>query len=383
MIRKFISLFLAVTSVCFAREGFDKQRIAEKTEFFYLNQELDDAGAIVKDLSYVNELDDFFFFFIALARVYPQQIMKWLMEAQFNFEKHPNVIQALRFGGLNGEAISLAQKAGWPAKQLMSLSIVAPLPLQLPIDMPGYISCMSAHFGVTGDPRYGKKIIDIFEAKHKDQNFLVPLQAEAKNTLRQLLYWHDGIYRLCLEEAEARTGKAKAILKELIEERHTVHKESSFSEQNGLLTAQIFITDDLGFEEEWNSLPMEGGPVCKQLSSIPYPKENKLILIYIMLNGFELTKDLGVHLTYDMEIIDPKGNQMNEFKNLSALKRKLPNRFLLQKAGQPVVIEFCIIDEDSEECLLPGNYTVKAVLKDHVSGKILNLHSTFEVLPEK
>lgn len=375
-----VSLFL---STCFASSAADQEALADHIEYFYVDPSSARGEKVIADMAHLNKLEDWFFFVAALSRQHPRHIMNWMTRSGINFEKHPRMIHALQFGGLNEEAVHLAQKAKWPANKLMSARAIIPSFLKAPISTPGYISCMCAHFFATGDARYIRKVIDVFEAVNPDASLLTQLQTEAREKLPPLVFHHDRIYRLCLEEMQTRTGPAKAVAKELIDEAHKSHNARSFPAQNGMFTAQLLVTDDMNFEQEWDSLPALEAPVCKSVSSIPFPKENKEIKVFLLMDGFELSKDLDADVTYDVEITDPNGELMGKCDNLLGLKRKLPNRFFLQKADQPVGFKFSMEDKEGDKGIPSGVYTVKATVKDRISGKDLKLCSTLEVLPEK
>jgi hypothetical protein len=249
---------------------------------------------------------------------------------------------------------------------------------------------MCSHFAATGDVRYVKRIIDVLEtspALIKDPNKLKELKEEAEQKLTSFVFKHDKIYRLCLEEAKTRKEEVATFLNKLLGELHQAHKNSFTQKQPGMFNGFVFLTEDSHFEEQWEGLPIMSTPVCKQTEAIPYPKENKIIKVFIMFNGMELDKDLHGYVTYDLEIIDPKGNKMSEFHNMHGIHRKIPSRFFLQKADQSVTFEFCPNDKDNkkgeQKIAFPGTYTINTHLKDHVSGKDLKLSSTLEVQPKK
>ena len=334
-------------------------------------------------------LDNFCFFFTALAKEYPKELIGWFTAAEVSIEKHPILIDALRFGGLRGEAIRLAQKANWPAKKILSIGTPVGSFLTVSVELPDFIPCMGSHFVATGDVRYVRRIIDALETRPtsmKDPNQLKELKELAQKHLADLIFKHDKVYRLCLEEAKIRKGEVAAFLNRLIDELHQAQKNGFPKPQPGLFNGFVFVTEDSHFEKQWDSLPIMGAPICRQIRAIPYPRKNKIINVFIMFNGMELDNDLNGDVIFDLEIVDPKGNKMSEFHDLQAINRKIPSRFFLQKADQPVTFELCPDDWDlkkgEQKTLFPGIYTFNAHLKDQISGKDLKLSSTLEVLPE-
>jgi hypothetical protein len=389
----FLLQFMLISILGFAQskqKDLNTQPLSEKIEFFYLNHEPLIAKQIIREIADLNALDNYFYFFVALAKEHPKQLIEWFSEAQVSIEKHPKLIHALHFGGLKGEAIRLAQKANWSTNKILSLGSDIPTFLLMPVAFPGYIPCMCSHFVATGDVRYVKRIIDALETSPiliKDPNELKELKEEAKQKLTSFVFKHDKVYRLCLEEAKTRKGEVAAFLNKLLDELHQSNKNNFKQQQDGMFNGFIFVTEDSYFEEQWEGLPIMSTPVCKQTEAIPYPRENKMIRVFTMFNGMELDKDLNGYVTYDIEIIDPKGNKMSGFHNMHGIHRKVPSRFLLQKADQSVTFEFCPNDKDSkkgkQKIVFSGTYTINAHLKDHVSRKDLNLSTTLKVQPEK
>lgn len=385
---KIVVLFVVFSTVCFAEQAskdFSHQFLMQKVEFFYLNPTPTIAKEIIKESKDLNCLDGFLGIFTAFARYYPQEIVHWLEEAEISFEQQPHLIEALYMGGLQREAIQLALKAHLPVQKVMSFGSKPQSFLTIPIDFLGSVQYMCSHFYIFGDARYGKRIIDVLELTPKQManlEELKELKNQAKVVLQELIFKHERIYHLCLEEVKARKGSSQVVLNQLLDEQHQAQKKT-FSAQNGMLSGTILTTDDTSFEEQWEKLPAMEGPLFKLVSSIPYPdtpEKNKTIRILILFNGYELDKDLNAHLTYDMEILDPKGDKIVDFHDLPALKRKVPSRFYSQKADQPMALAI-EADENDDEINPSGTFIINAILKDHIAKKDLKLTATFELLP--
>jgi hypothetical protein len=287
-------------------------------------------------------------------------------------------------GGLQGGAIQLALKANFPAQKIMSLGNKVHSFLTVPVGFSGSVQYLCSHFYISGDARYGKRIIDVLELtpeQVKNSGELKELKTEAKVALQELIFKHDQIYRLCLEEAEIRMDYSQIVLKQLLEDQHKAQKKA-FPTQNGMLSGTIITTDDTSFEEQWANLPVMEGPFVKIVSSVPYPDtpdKNKTIRILIVFNGYELDKDLNAYLTYDIEILAPQGDKIADFHDLPALKRKLPSRFFSQKADEPMVL--AIEAGENDDKANPGTFIINATLKDHIAKKDLKLTAVLELLP--
>ena len=377
-------LLIIASVACFAETDKKDQLLLEKIEFFYLDSNPITAQQIIKDSLDLKCIDNFFYFFVALAKEHPKEVIKWLADAQVKFEQHPALIEALHLGGLEGEAVQLALKAHWHAQKIMPLGNKVQPFLNVPVGFPGSIPCMCSHFYVSGDARDGKKIIDILELTQqqvKNPEELKELKEQVKAVLQVLVFKHDRIYRLCLQEAKTRKGDVQVALNRILQELHEWHKKP-FSKQEGIFKAVIVATDDLNFEKEWENLPAMDGPFCKAISSIPYPRNNTAVKIFILFTGCELDKDLNAHVTYDMEIFDPQGSKIGESHNAPAIQRKLPSRFFFQKADHSAGLVFDASDEKDEDPYSPGTYIIKATLKDHIGKKDLKLSTTLELLPE-
>lgn len=379
-----IAFFLIIISItCFAQIDRKEHLLIEKAEFFYLDSDPDIAKQIIKESLELKCIDKAFFFFVALAKEYPKEMIKWLTEAQVKFEQYPSLIHALHLGGLQKEAIQLALNAKWHGQKISSLGNKVQPFLDIPIGFPGSIPCMCSHFYVSGDAIYAKKIIDILELTEeqiKSPKELKELKEQAKAMLQMLIFKHDRIYQLCLEEVKVRKEETRIVLSQLLEDLHQAHRKA-FPTKNEMLNGMILTTDDLSFEEQWEIMPAMEGPFFYQVSSIPYPEKEKIIKIIVLFNGCELDKDLNAYVTYDMEIFGPKGTKIGDCHDALALKRKIPNRFFSQKADQPMALAFQIDEEDEDDPV--GIYHIKAIIKDHIGKKDLKLSTTFELLPKK
>lgn len=388
--RQIAFLFIFMTISGFTEpektEG-DTVCLANNIEFFYINPDSPTAQQTIREIARLGALDDFFYVFVALAKEYPKEIIGWFSASQVAIEKHPKIIHALHWGGLNGEAIRFAQKANWSLDEIFSLGKnIAPI-LNLPVDFPGYVSCLCSHFFVTGDIRYIRRVIDVLEVGPsliKDPPTSNELREEARDTLTRLFLTHEKVYRLCCEEAKTRKGEAATFLSTLPDWCYRAYKERFPLKEIGVLSGFVFITEDPHFEEQWASLPTMKIPDFNRVVTIPYPQKNQNINVYVMFTGMELDKDLMSHVTYDLEILDPKGNKMVFSPNLQGIHRKISSSLLLQKADESVTFEFCPLHKTGQEKMTyPGTYQVNAYLKDHIGGKEIKLSSTLEVQPRK
>ncbi|HSX03243.1 MAG TPA: hypothetical protein VLG76_00775 [Rhabdochlamydiaceae bacterium] len=388
---KFIAFFLSLSFVCFSQQvkkDFKRQFLEEKIEFFYIEPTPAAAKQIIKEAKELNCMEDLLGIFAAFAKYYPKEIVNWMKENEICLEHCPRLIEALYMGGLQGESIDLAVNANWPAHKIMSLGNKVQSFLTIPLNFVGSVQYMCSYFYVSGDVRYGKRIIDVLELtpeQMKKNEELDELKRVAKTVLKELIFKHDKIYRLCLEEVKLRKGYSRTVLTELLDEQYEAQKKA-FPHQNGMLSGMIITTDDTSFEEQWENLPVMEGPFFKLVSSVSYPDtpdKNKTIRIFIVFNGYELDEDLNAFLTYDLEILDPKGTKVVDFHALPALKRKMPSRLLSQLADQPTyfAIECGETDDGIDSS---GIFLINATLKDHVAHKDLKLTAKIELLqPEK
>ena len=387
---KLIVIFLILSTACFSEQeekNFRYQLLQEKIEFFYLDPTPTTAKEIIQKAKDLNRIDSLLGVVTAFARYYPKEIVTWIKETEINFEQHPHLIDALYMGGLRGEAIQLALKAQLPVQKILSFGGQIQSFLTIPVDFVGSVQYMCCHFYISGDARYGQRIIDVLELTLKqiaNLKELEELKNQAKAVLRELIFKHDKIYQLCLQEVKTRKGYSQTVLNQLLNEQHQAQKKESPS-KNETLNGMIVTTDNMSFEEQWENLPAMEGPGIKLVSSIPYPdtpEKNTTIRIFIVFSGYELDKDLNAYLTYDMEISDPQGAKIADFHDLPALKKKVPSRFFSQKTGQPVVIAI-EADENNNDPTPPGTFIIHATLKDHIAKKDLKLTATLELLPSE
>ncbi len=119
------SCIFLMTIPCFSdSESKDLRSRASdgKIEFFYIYHNPETILDIIKETAILQEFDSRYCFFSALFKTYPEQGLQWIKDAQVKLEDHSPLISALWVGGLESEAIYRAQKAGWPAKNLLELA---------------------------------------------------------------------------------------------------------------------------------------------------------------------------------------------------------------------------------------------------------------------
>jgi hypothetical protein len=153
-----------------------------------------------------------------------------------------------------------------------------------------------------------------------------------------------------------------------------------------MFNGDLLITDSPSFQEEWETLPVDSGPIGKTLSAIYCPNEFKEIQIIPLFSGFELTPELNAHITYDIDIYDPKGQIIGQSKDHLGLKWKIPSRYLVQKADSPIVLKLLGPQgkqgvSDNSFFVEPGIYRIQILIKDQIGKKGINITKTLEVLP--
>jgi len=379
-------LLIPISISCFAEKSINNPNLfMDKIEFFYIDSNPTVAKEIIKEAADFNWIENISGVIAAFAREYPKEIVKWISDNHIKFEEHPSMINALYLGGMQEEAFQLALKAHLPAQEILPLGNKARSFLDISANFSGAVQYMCSHFYISGDVRYGKKIIDILEftsSQVKTSEELKNLKEEAEIVLRDLVFKHDRIYQLLLNESKIRKGSAQATLNLILEDLHQQQKKCLVNEEN-LFKGMILVTDNGDFEKQWWDLPVMSGSFGKAISSIPYPKQETIVMSYILFTGCELDKGLNAHVTYDAEIYEPQGTKISECHYAPAIQCKIPSRFLVQKADQPIGLKFEACSEKDEEAYLPGTYTIKVSLKDHISKKEIKLSQTFELLPEK
>jgi hypothetical protein len=372
-------LFLIVSCVsCFAETNTQSPSFVGEVEFFYFNRSPETAKKIIKKLVELKQVDDCFYFFIALAKEHPKEIVGWLCDSHIKFSQHPRLIHALHLAGLQEKAIELAVKERWSEQKIASLRTKTEPLLHASFNLPGFIPCMCSHFYVSGDVRYIKRMIDILDIapkQVKNPKELESLQKQAELTLQTLLCQHERVYQFCLKEAKVRKGASQAVLSHLLQELHEAHYRA-FPSRNGMLNGIVVTTDEASLRTQSSTSPAMAGASVRQISSIPYPKQKKDLILFVLFNGYELDKDLNAHVTYDLEIIDPLGKKMGDFHDLPALKGKIPSRFLSQRSDQPIMLSF----EDADPA---GVYKIQATIKDLVGKRELKLNSSLEILAQQ
>jgi hypothetical protein len=357
-------------------------------EFFYLYHSSGRINEILEETAASKNFHSKHPFFMALFAKYQKEALQWFKEAKVIVENHDVLIDAMWAAGMSSDAIHFAQKAGWPSKQIMDLS-KNPLPvLRLPIEYNGFLPYMRAYFCVTGETKYISKMIDILDlpqAPHLDK-----IKKEAEEELFALMYFHDRVYELCVEEATSRKGPAKMVLKSILDQLLTSFKTKTLPEWNGMLNGEVLITDSPSFEEEWDTLPVDSGPIGKSISQIAYPKGGKEIKIIPLFSGIGLDAQLNAHVTYDLEVYDPEGMSVGNWEEKLGLQRAIPSRFLVQAADDFMILYFP--DPATKQSDLPadaimgalGTYKIVVTIKDHIGKKELKITRTLEVLsPEK
>lgn len=389
---RFLALLIClITAPCFSdsrERPLQSRAIDGRLEFFYLYHEPEAAIDIIKQTAILGEFDYRFYFYEALFNKYPQEGLNWMKAAQIRIEAHPPLIYALWRAGLQEEALYQAQKAGWPIKKYLGLTNSPKTAFELPIDSE-YLHCMCDYFFVTGDTIYIQKIIDVLGLipdKASASLDLKELKEGAKYYLRLLMFHHDLAYQQCLKECQRLSGEARRLLEEAMEKHEDFVKRASFPIHNGMLNGDILITDSATFEEEWNALPVDSGPIGKAITTVTYPKDDKPIKIIPLFSGFALDSELNGYVTYDTDIYDPEGNRIYSSKDKLGLRRKIPSRFLVQAAADRKEITFEVIKSQAEMLktsqdpqFATGVYEIQVTIKDHIGKKELKLSKQLDI----
>jgi hypothetical protein len=312
-------------------------------------------------------------FFAEVFRASPPQALPWIEAARLDAGGRKPLIKALWLAGLEYEAVKLARLDGWPKADLEKLRRPPPDRFAFRISDPSHLDMMWAGFMATGDARYVTRVVEVLEYPVAEGEAGVPgllLRSAARFSLAANAFRHELAHRALRAEAARRVGLAREVLAGILEE--VPQGAPAFADRDGEFSALLFVTDDPDFRRRWSELPVEEVPEIAPVARVARGREVEAELVF---TGIGLDADLNALVEWDLAILRPDGTAYGEFKDLQALKGRRPSRYMVSLAEASVRISFDPPDA-------PGIYLLKAVARDRVGGRKVELSARLELAPE-
>jgi hypothetical protein len=130
------------------------------------------------------------------------------------------------------------------------------------------------------------------------------------------------------------------------------------SQNSYCLNAQLIITPDLNFEDEWYRTESETVPT---FSTIVTVCKKQYVTIVHTFDDFKLDSNKKANITFDIQVLSPDNTIHFEQKNITASNHKMENKNKIQMSETN--IKFCFEEPDKY-----GTYTIISKLTDHISG---------------
>ncbi|MBL0319026.1 MAG: hypothetical protein IPP74_07035 [Alphaproteobacteria bacterium] len=289
--------------------------------------------------------------------------------------------QRAQSSGLSGKTKETLEKALWLSHNEKIISDVfkdAPEYLNSPpIDMENLTivhaedldKTWSAFFA-SGDTHYVKKIISVLAGNALTGNNTIDaaIRIAAERSLENNMWQHEVVRHFVFQETAARSGLVEERLKNLTE--RFKKNMTSFPNKDWDFSAMLVVTDEKSLKEF--SKPANQGLTFKELSTL---KIGDNIVINFVFMGMELTNDLMADVTFDLKIIAPDGNVLNntDMKDLVAFKQKTPVRFKVFDNKNFIKMQF---GPDSQ----PGKYRIMVTAKDNVGKRQIPLTKDMELV---
>jgi hypothetical protein len=309
-------------------------------------------------------------FFAELFRANPGQALGWIEAAKLDAVRRKPLIKALWLAGLQYEAVKLARLDRWPAGEREKLRRPPPDRFAFRISDTSHLDMMWAAFMATGDARYVVRVVDVLEQPVAEGEAGLPgllLRSAARFSLAANVYRHELAHRALRAEAERRTGLAREVLAGILEE--VPAGAQSFPARDGEFSALLFVTDDPDFRRRWAELPAEEVPGVEPVTRTLRGREVEVELVF---TGAGLDADLAGEVLWDLAILRPDGTAYGEFKDLQGFRGRRPSRYMVSLAEVAVRISFDPPDP-------PGIYVLKAVVRDRVGGRKVELSTRLEL----
>lgn len=343
---------------------FDDNSASHWMTYYYVDKDVEHVGAFVHWLAAVDFSKKANFtmpaagFLAALFRDSPDKVRGWVTEVQPNDGAKAVIERALWLSGHADLIKEVFHDAPDYAKEkpfaLMNLSL----------ETPGAWDVMWAAFFATGDTKYPARLIDLL-----DDGTAITGNKKVDAAYRKIVAWslasnmsqHELILRMVRREAETRTGPVQQKLKDMLAEVEAEHMNMPDCDGDFCATLALISEENLKELDK----PYDQGPVLTELREA---KTGDHIAVVFAFGGMALADDLTADVTYDLKVVRPDGALYDkEHKDLPALKRKVPQRFVVFD-NRPAIVLLRFEPKDAR-----GTYRVEAVMKDNIGGKTVKL----------
>ena len=355
-----IGCILVIQPLAAQQLSQNEQSLIESNSYYYLYRDNSKVDGFLQWLQDSKKLDQSHrvqnypvgFLAVVFAEN-PNQLQGWILNHTFTGNIKETIEKALWLSG-NSKMITalFGEIPGYTRSTAPSL-------LSLKLTRAEDLDMMWGAFSASGNVAYVNKVIDVLDDKFPltgDESMDKLTRDAAAWSLGSNMRQHELVDRLIHKELTVRSDLVKKKLQTIVER---YGKRNPFPNQDGEFSAILIITNNKNLEE--HTKPSTDVIKVKEISEI---KAGDDLAIKIAFTGMQLTDDLKADVTFDLQIISPNGKIIEgaDFKNLEALKTRVPSRFRIFDNKNFIMIGFDSMDE-------LGTYKILANVYDNIGNK--------------
>lgn len=244
------------------------------------------------------------------------------------------------------------------------------------LDVPALRACdLDMYWGATftsGDAQHVNRIMDVLDpASPRTGNDMydMVMRGSAKWSLGSNMRYAV-VERAVAQRREGATGDLRTALDEIWAAYEKNKAAARLPVHDGDFSALLAIVDAEEIKEALRAPSHKG----LEIKSVHKARRGDVVTAHLVTSGMDLDKDFGADVTYNVRLLYPDGRVYGEFKNIVATKGgPVAQRFSAWSARGHMDIEF-----EPDDPL--GTYTAEVEVRDNVSGKVLHLTQTIELV---
>jgi hypothetical protein len=314
----------------------------------------------------------FTYYYLDKAPEKVPDFLKWIQESGV-LERHPDGVAPMEGFLSIVFADNPAQVDGWKnaaqltgnAKKVVDYAAHPDVkPQEKEIKTASDLDMAWGSYDASGDTAYLSKIVDVLDKKKKlsgDEKQDEATRATAAYSLGVSMTEHESVDRFLQQESGKREGEVAESLKSIVANVQKQREARAFPHRDGDFSAMMIVTDPKIATKAFSG---PGGDVVhiKEMNKARAGDKRTIIVVFA---GMVLSPEYMANVTYDVQLIDPKGKVYTDQKDLEVLKQKVPTRFRLfsNLSGKSAIL----LSFDRKDT--PGSYQIKVVLKDNVGNK--------------
>ncbi|MDR3527677.1 MAG: hypothetical protein P4L57_10380 [Rhizomicrobium sp.] len=365
MKRVIIALVLCLAGLVPARAQFtDLNSVGHWMTYYYVDKDVSQVGAYVHWLAASdfskspNSVMPMTSFLAAVFVDNPTRVRGWVADVAPNSAAKNVIERALWLSGHADLIKDVFHDApDYVAQQPASFAT-------LPLTTPGSWDVMWSAFFATGNTAYPARLVDFLDA-HVSFSANEKVDAVFHRTVAWSLManagQHELILRMLRQEAQKRSGPVQQTLKAMVARIDGQHLVMPNCDDGFCATLNLISEENLKELDK----PFDQVPILTELHQV---KPGDHVAVNISFAGIALADDLSTDVVYDIQTFKPDGTLYEaEHKDLVALKRKVPQRFVVFD-NRPEILLIRFEPQDPR-----GTYRIEVVVKDKIGGKSLKL----------